>query len=140
MAAGVDIYDVSVLENAKSQAYSVGGGNHITINSDDTTLDDVTSGDLVVVDRLVGVALTDYNDYTGEVAIDISGVHNIEVVAQDDDGNEDIFIGTPLFYDINNACVDAEPSIYPVGRALEYLAGGQVAVIAVKLGWVGAST
>lgn len=92
---------IDIVEADKHEARSEGGGNHITLSAadfDDDELEDITSGDLVVLTEtgLCGVALTDYNTATDEVVIDITGCHWLPV-------NDDVEVGSRIYYDADAA-------------------------------------
>ena len=78
----------------KDECLSPGGGNHIEIFADDEAiLEAVTSGDFVKYNEMYGVALTDYNSDTDSFMLDISGGHEVSVLAQDGSGNSAVGIG-----------------------------------------------
>ena len=121
-----------ILVAAKAQAVSEGGGRHWTISDTNGTLDTVTSGDLIIFNELVGVALTDYDTLTDSVVIDTVGGHELPVSAVANGGAETaIGVGDWLYYDgteaeirvwTHLAALDAND--YMVGQAMEALGSG----------------
>jgi predicted RecA/RadA family phage recombinase len=121
--------------NAKVTYAPAGGGIRITLETTDSTLDDVTSGDLVIAGALVGVAVADYNADTDTVVIDTMGCYKLSVIGKDNGGSScAIALGDWLYYDpvadqvnrdyINGICI---------GQALEAVGSGLTATIGVKL-------
>lgn len=121
--------------NAKVTYAPAGGGSRITLETTDSTLDDVTSGDLVIAGALVGVAVADYNADTDTVVIDTMGCYKLSVIGKDNGGSScAIALGDWLYYDpvadqinrdyINGTCI---------GRALEAIGSGLTAVIGVQI-------
>ena len=121
-----------ILVAAKAQAVSEGGGRHWTISDTNGTLDTVTSGDLIIFNELVGVALTDYDTLTDSVVIDTVGGHELPVSAVANGGADTaIGVGDWLYYDgtegeirvwTHLAALDAND--YMVGQAMEALGSG----------------
>ena len=121
-----------ILAAAKAQAVSEGGGRHWTISDTNGTLDTVTSGDLIIFNELVGVALTDYDTLTDSVVIDTVGGHELPVSAVANGGADTaIGVGDWLYYDgtegeirvwTHLAALDAND--YMVGQAMEALGSG----------------
>lgn len=121
--------------NAKVTYAPAGGGSRITLETTDSTLDDVTSGDLVIAGALVGVAVADYNADTDTVVIDTMGCYKLSCIGKDNGGSScAIALGDWLYYDpvadqvnrdyINGICI---------GRALEAVGSGLTAVIGVQI-------
>lgn len=121
--------------NAKVTYAPAAGGSRITLETTDSTLDDVTSGDLVIAGALVGVAVADYNADTDTVVIDTMGCYKLSVIGKDNGGSScAIALGDWLYYDpvadqinrdyINGTCI---------GRALEAIGSGLTAVIGVQI-------
>lgn len=130
-------YIEGIVETDKAQALSEGGGNHITITADDlqgTDIEDVTSGDLVVLDTgLAGVALIDYDEDNEWIVIDIAGGHYLPVTATA------IAIGERIYYDKTNEILhdDGAEETYNadvcIGFALERASGSSPLTVRVKL-------
>jgi len=125
---------VYVVDNDKASALSIGGGDNWTIVSDDEDLADATSGDLIVYGQLVGFALTDYDATREEITITVVGGYEVEVVAEDASGSEDVWPGTWLYWDAaaSEVNVDATNGV-PIGQALEAIDGGDTATIGIVL-------
>jgi hypothetical protein len=126
-----------ITPTAKKQGASEGGGQHWTVDGADVTgLSAVDSGDLVVGEKggvnegLVGVALTDYNTNTGQVALDTTGVwyFPIDITSAVNIGDWIYWNGTVLSVSSSNG--------KPIGQAMAYHAAGtslEEADIPVKL-------
>lgn len=125
---------ISIVQpTTKQQAASEGGGQHWTVKGADVEgLEDVVSGDLVIGDNncLVGVALADYNDETGEVALDTTGAWYLPV-----DITNAIAVGDWIYYNgsvLSNSATGGRP----IGQAMAAHAAGEsqeTADIPVKL-------
>lgn len=119
--------------NEKAEALSEGGGRRITISTTDTTVAAATSGDIVVYNGLVGVAITDYDDTNETITLEISGGHTVEVVAVDDSGNSAVEVGDWLYYDKANSRISKESSgNQAVGIARSTLATGTTGDVDVQ--------
>jgi len=126
-----------VQPTAKRQGASEGGGQHWTVKGADVTgLSAVVSGDLVVGeaagvnDGLVGVALTDYNSETGEVALDTTGVWYLPI-----DITSAVEIGDWIYWNGSVLSVSSTNG-KPIGQAMARHAAGEsleTADIPVKL-------
>lgn len=90
---------VVVLANDKAAAVSQGGGKHITLTLTEAQGGDITSGDLVVCEELVGVAMTDWDAATGTVVIDIDHAYYFDVSGFDADGAAELPVGSWVYLD-----------------------------------------
>ena len=119
--------------NAK-KTYAI-ESSRIALETTDTTLDDVTSGDLVIAGALVGVAVADYDEDTDLLVIDTRGRYELSVIGKDTGGSScAIAVGDWLYYDpaadqINR---DYRNGIC-IGRALEAIGSGLTATIGVEI-------
>lgn len=119
--------------NAKS-TYAI-DARHIALETTDTTLDDVTSGDLVIAGALVGVAVADYDPNTDTLVIDTEGCYNLSVIGKNSAGDScAIAVGDWLFYDPAADQINRDYSNgICIGQALEAVGSGLTATIGVKL-------
>lgn len=105
-----------------------------SIDGDVSSVEDIESGNLIVVGDAAMVALTDYDTDTGAFTADFAGAHEIEVVAEDDSGNSAVMIGDWLYYDRASEVVNKDSTAGPVvGQALEKVTAGATSTIGVKL-------
>jgi len=119
--------------NAK-KTYAI-DANLIAIETTDTTLDDATSGDLVIAGNLVGVAVADYDSDTDTLVIDTRGCYELSCVGKDSSGsNTAIAVGDWLYYDPAADQINRDyTNGICIGRALEAVGSGLTATIGVEL-------
>lgn len=95
----------------------------------------VVSGDPVVVGQMPGVALTD-RDADGNATVDFGGVYNLSVQAIDEVGNSAVAVGDIIYYNAADVPkLNKKNTGVRFGYALEAVAAGATATIAVKLGY-----
>jgi len=93
----------------------------------------VKSGDMVVINDLVGVALTDYDASSGKATIDFAGVYLFSVKGVNGAGNVAVAAGDALYYvSGDNPPISKKTSGIPVGHALATVGSGSTASIAVR--------
>ena len=97
-----------------------------------------SSGDPVRIGNLIGVALTDERT-AGDTTVDLEGVYDISVKAEDDDGNSAVVIGDKLYYvdadvDDGTGYLNKKVTGYFAGIALEAITSGTTSTINVRVG------
>jgi predicted RecA/RadA family phage recombinase len=123
-----------VVDNDKATALSIGGGAHWEIETDDADVVAATSGDLIVFGDLVGFALTDYDSEVGSIVVSTTGAYEVEVVAEDDAGDDAVYVGSWLYWDAAADEVNRDDTNgVPIGQALEAIPAGETATIGVIL-------
>jgi predicted RecA/RadA family phage recombinase len=129
--AGSNYVDV----NSKAVFGPHEAGTHVTISTTDTTLDDVTSGDLVLAGQLIGIAIADYNEDTDFITLDTMGCYKLSVDGKDKDGaSVAVAVGDWLYYDPVAASINRDfVNGVCIGRALEAVGSGLTAVIGVQI-------
>ncbi len=89
------------------------------------------SGDHVVLNDLVGVALTDTDD-DGNVKLATRGVFDLSVTGADNSGNAAVSVGDKIYDDSGTLNVDGTDGTL-FGKALEAVDSGATATIKVML-------
>ena len=97
-----------------------------------------SSGQPVRIVNLIGVALTDERT-AGDTTVDLEGVYDLSVKAEDDDGNSAIVVGDKLYYvdaDVSDGTgfLNKKVTGYFAGIALEAITSGTTSTINVRIG------
>lgn len=92
----------------------------------------VSSGDIVAVNNLVGIAQQD-SDTNNYCTIDTAGVYDLSVKGHDGSGNSAVAIGQVVYADMANNRCDKDSSNPIAGIALEAVSSGDTATIKVLL-------
>jgi len=126
---------VVVLDNDKAAAVSQGGGKHVTLTLTEEQGGEITSGDLVICEELVGVAMTDWDAATGTVVIDIDHAYYFEVEGVDADGDAELPVGSWVYYDAVNTALTGviNSANRPVGIILQGVPEGVTRTVLVLI-------
>ena len=123
-----------VVDTTKASALSIGGGQHVEIVTTDADIVAATSGDFIVYGELAGFALSDYDATRGGIVVSLTGGYEVEVVAEDGDGDEAVYVGSWLYWDAAADEINRDSTNgVPIGQALEAVTAGETATIAIVL-------